>query len=211
MRLKSTPTKQPKPRGKAHSLSTEVGGGHQRQQRIMAEAAHLFATRGFDATTIRDIASAAGILGGSIYYHFASKEDIFVAVHKAGMEAITSAVLDNVARYTDPWDRLTAAAVAHCESLLSSSDLPVIVSPYYSRSLGALRKELIKERDRYEKIINGLVEDLNLPPQVDRTLFRLHFLGAMNWIPTWYTPHSRLTPADIGRQTVELLRWPKPK
>jgi hypothetical protein len=61
-----------------------------RRLQIMTEAARLFATRGFDATKIRDIAAAAGILGGSIYYHFASKEEIFLAVHSAGMETISS-------------------------------------------------------------------------------------------------------------------------
>jgi AcrR family transcriptional regulator len=60
-----------------------------RRRQIMQEAAKLFGSRGFEATTIRDIASAAGILGGSIYYHFASKEDIFLAVHAAGMETST--------------------------------------------------------------------------------------------------------------------------
>src|SRR5262245_46321977 len=91
-----------------------------RRRQIMQEAAKLFGSRGFEATTIRDIASAAGILGGSIYYHFGSKEDIFLAVHSAGMETITNSVLEAIDGIEDPWQQLEAAAVAHCNALLSS-------------------------------------------------------------------------------------------
>ncbi|GHD16424.1 TetR/AcrR family transcriptional regulator [Tianweitania populi] len=177
-----------------------------RRRQIMQEAARLFGTRGFEATTIRDIASATGILGGSIYYHFASKEDIFVAVHGAGMEKITQAVLDAIEGVDDPWNRLEAAAVAHCTDLLDSSEVPVIVSPYYSESLKGLRETLVAQRDRYETVIAGLVEALDLPSEIDRSLFRLNFLGALNWMPTWYRADSRLSPAEIGRQMVLSLR-----
>ncbi len=177
-----------------------------RRALIMREAAHLFASRGFEATTIRDIAAAAGILGGSIYYHFQSKEDIFFAVHTAGMESITGAVLAAVERYDDPWERLEAAAVAHCSALLATGDLPVIVSPYYSESLKAMRPKLVAQRDAYDKIIAGVVDSLNLPATIDRHVFRLHFLGALNWVPTWYKANSGLSAEDIGRQLVAMVR-----
>jgi AcrR family transcriptional regulator len=177
-----------------------------RRQKIMAEAARLFATRGFDATKIRDIAAAAGILGGSLYYYFASKEEIFLAVHSAGMEMISSMVKAAIEEVSDPWDRLEAAAVAHCEALLSTDELPVLVSPHFSDAMGGLTKILVAQRDSYDRLIAGIVEDLDLPPGVDRQIFRLHFLGALNWIPTWYRSGSRLTPAQIGKQLVAMLR-----
>jgi AcrR family transcriptional regulator len=186
--------------------NSEEASANDRRQQILHAAAKLFGSRGFDATTIRDIASAAGILGGSIYYYFESKEDIFLAVHSAGMEAITNAVVEAIAQHEEPWDQLEAAAVAHCNALLSSSELPVIVSPYYTESLKAYRKQLVAQRDRYDKIIAGIIDKLDLPPEVDRRIFRLHFLGALNWLPTWYRPKSRMSAAEIGRQLVAMLR-----
>lgn len=177
-----------------------------RRNLIMSEAAHLFASRGFEATTIRDIAAAAGILGGSIYYHFQSKEEIFLAVHTAGMESITSAVLAAIKDRDDPWDQLEAAAIAHCSSLLATDELPVIVSPHYPESLRSMRAALVNQRDEYDKIIAGIVERLDLPEHIDRHVFRLHFVGALNWAPTWYRPNSGLSPADIGRQLVAMVK-----
>lgn len=186
--------------------SGDDASANARRRQIMQEAAKLFGSRGFEATTIRDIASAAGILGGSIYYHFGSKEDIFLAVHSAGMETITNSVLEAIQGIDDPWQQLEAAAVAHCNALLSSGELPVIVSPYYSESLKTLRPHLIAQRDRYDKIIAGIVERLDLPAGIDKHIFRLHFLGALNWLPTWYRPKSGMGAADIGRQLVAMVR-----
>lgn len=194
----------PKPRAEK-SAEDEISASARRRQ-IMQEAARLFGTRGFEATTIRDIAAATGILGGSIYYHFPSKEEIFVAVHGAGMEKITQAVLDAIRDVEDPWDRLEAAAAAHCSDLLGSGEVPVIVSPYYSESLRNLRDTLVAQRDNYERVVSGLIDALDLPPQIDRKLFRLNFLGALNWMPTWYRPGGETAPDEIGRQLVASLR-----
>ena len=169
---------------------------------IMREAAQLFGSRGFDATTIRDIAAAAGILGGSIYYHFKSKEEIFLAVHSSGMESITNAVVAAIAEHDDPWEQLEAAAIAHCNALLATGELPVIVSPYYSESLKALRPQLVAQRDRYDKIIADIVERLDLPSDIDRNIFRLHFLGALNWS----RPKQALRPAGRGPQLVAMVK-----
>ncbi|HSZ39614.1 MAG TPA: TetR/AcrR family transcriptional regulator [Trebonia sp.] len=48
----------------------------QRRADVLAAAADLFASRGYAATTVREVAEAAGILGGSLYYHFDSKESM---------------------------------------------------------------------------------------------------------------------------------------
>jgi AcrR family transcriptional regulator len=52
------------------------GTGSERRDEILAIAAQLFAERGFAATTVREIADAAGILSGSLYHHFDSKESM---------------------------------------------------------------------------------------------------------------------------------------
>jgi TetR/AcrR family transcriptional regulator, cholesterol catabolism regulator len=194
-----------KPKANVVRPSNDDDGTAGRRRQIMTEAARLFATKGFDATTIRDIAGATGILGGSIYYHFASKEEIFLAVHSAGMDLITSAVSEAVGRHTDPWDRLEAAAAAHCAALLSSHELPVLVSPYFSDAVGSLRADLVAQRDRYDRMIAELVDDLDLPDTIDRHIFRLHFLGALNWTPTWYR-EGPLSPTEIGRTLVRMLK-----
>ena len=59
---------------------------------LVAVSARLFAKDGFEATSMRDIAGKAGMLAGSMYYHFPSKNDLIAAVYQAGVAEIGAAV-----------------------------------------------------------------------------------------------------------------------
>ncbi len=188
--------------------STESRGptGIDRRDIIINQAARLFAVNGFDGASMRDIAAVTGIHAGSLYYHFTSKQVLFVAVHEAGMKVLTDAVQDATRDVKDPWERLCAAAAAHCTALLNSGDLMVMVVPSFPASIAEHRAELVRQRDAYEKIFAGLIAELKLPKSVDRRLLRLQLLGSLNWVQTWYRRDAKLSPAAIGRQFVEMLR-----
>jgi len=189
----------------ARRKSQTDGEAEKRRDQILVAASRLFARAGYDATSMRDIADVSGILAGSIYHHYASKAELFVAAHEAGVAAQRKSVLAALEGVTDPWDRLAVAAAAHLTALLEGE--PTIFStPNVPVSLASERKKLIRTRDAYEKIFDRLIRALQLPPGSDLHLYRLHFLGALNWVPQWYRRGGRLTPADIGRGLVGMLR-----
>jgi AcrR family transcriptional regulator len=189
--------------GRTHSEAN--GRQNNRREHLLAEAAHLFARRGFEATSMRDIAAAVSMLPGSLYYHFPSKEELFVAVHQAGVANITRAVEQAIAGRRNSWDRLEAACAAHLEALLGRRDFAAIVTPNFPPKLNRLRARLIAQRDAYEQTFRRLIGELDLPRGVDRRLLRLHLLGALNWAQTWYRP-GRRRPAAIARGFVRMLR-----
>jgi hypothetical protein len=82
-----------------------------------------------------------------------------------------------------------------------------LVVPNFPVSIQQYRIELVRQRDDYERIVADLVAALDLPEKLDRTVFRLHFLGALNWAQTWYRPGLGMTPQEIGRQLVDTLRF----
>lgn len=178
-----------------------------RRQQILEAAADLYATRGYDATSMRDVASAVGLLSGSLYYHFASKEDLYVAVEDASVLKVFNAVQAAIAEPRDPWDRFEAAAVAHCETLLDPSGLRVRLAPIIPPGLErSVRDRLTGERDRFERMMATVIAALPLAPDIDRHIFQKHYLSAMNSVGVWYSPDGRLTPAEIGRQLVRALK-----
>lgn len=73
-----------------------------REQLIRDRAAGLFRQRGYHAASARDIAGAVGMLPGSLYYHFASKEDLLVAVYEEGVRMISEAVTRAAVAERDP-------------------------------------------------------------------------------------------------------------
>lgn len=173
--------------------------------RLLAISARLFARGGFETTSMRDIAGKAGMLAGSIYYHFPSKNDLIAAVYQAGVVEIARAVDQAVAGARGPWPRLEAACAAHLVSLLSDSAHAAVMTADLGRLDGRLRRRLVVLRDGYEQRFVELVAKLPLAAGTDRTVWRLQLLGALNWTATWYRPTGK-SPAAIARSMVANLR-----
>nr|WP_169569514.1 TetR/AcrR family transcriptional regulator [Sneathiella limimaris] len=171
----------------------------------MAAAAHLFNQRGYDATSMRDIAREAGMLAGSMYYHFPSKDDLIIATYEEGTRLITEAVLEAIEAIEDPWERLDKAAIAHMNTLFGGNNFSILLCADISRTSPALRIRLIEIRDSYDKLFSNLIDSLPLPSDVDPTLLRLSLLGSLNWSSSWYRPGGQ-TPEQIGSFFVRLLR-----
>ncbi len=72
-------------------------------------AARLFGERGFHGTTIRDVVRGVDMLPGSLYYHFAAKEQLLAGVYAEGVDRITEREQAGVARRSDPGQRLAGA------------------------------------------------------------------------------------------------------
>ena len=76
---------------------------HSRLPQLLDEAARAFAARGFAAASVREIVGPVGMLPGSLYCHFATKEALLVAVYREGVERISAAVDAAVAPLAEPW------------------------------------------------------------------------------------------------------------
>jgi len=176
-----------------------------RRQQILEAAARRFSDGGFHATSMRDIAADVGFMVGSIYYHFESKDTLFVAVHGAAVEMMTNAVQAALKGVEGPWDRLEVAAAAHCEALNGDNAFVGVITPIFPVTVGELRNALAAQRDGYEKMFMALIDDLGLAEDIDRHVFRLHVLSALNGTKFWYRPGGK-TPSEIGRQLVRMLR-----
>jgi len=173
---------------------------------VLDAAARLFCRQGFEGTKIRDIAGAAGMLPGSLYCHFATKEDLLVAVYLRGVEQICAAVEAAVRPLADPWARLEAACVAHLEAILRDDDYARVVVRVRPADVPGAASRLVAPRDRYEALWAALVAALPLPRRTDRRALRLMLLGALNWAQNWYRPDGAASPRVLARQFVTLLR-----
>ncbi len=176
-----------------------------RKSILLEVAARQFAKKGFDKTSMRDIAAAFGVLPGSLYHHFNSKDELFIAVYAAGVDRMIDAVAKATENIVDPWDRLEAACVAHLQELLGHENVLAAVLADNSISDGELRKAWAHERGRYEDLLRTLVDAVELNAGVESRYFRLGLLGAINWTLTWYQAGGE-SPEQIARKLVALFR-----
>lgn len=187
------------------SASPRVTHADSRLPRLLDAAAALFCSQGYQGTTVRDIARAVGMLPGSLYCHFPTKDDLLVAVYVRGVERISASVEAAVARCEAPWPRLEAACVAHLEAVLRDDDYARVVVRVRPTDVPAAADRLIALRERYESVWVGLIDALPLPRRTHRKALRLMLLGALNWAPTWYRADGPATPRTLARQFIALI------
>jgi AcrR family transcriptional regulator len=188
------------------SRSPGVGAVRQnRRQALLDASAALFSQRGFDNTTLRDIAAASGLLPGSIYCHFPSKDEIYLAVQRQGLQHLAAAVESAIQDVAEPWARLEAACIAHLTVVLGDSDYAAATVNPAALPGERIAEQIAALRDEYEKIFRQLVDDLHVPPGTNRKYLRLALLGSLNWTRSWYRP-GRDTPARLAVEIVWLYR-----
>lgn len=186
----------------APAASATAGKSEAERERILATAAQLFRRNGFDGTTVRQIAEACGMLPGSLHYRYRTKDEILLDMMRMGIEKTIRAGAEATAQIEDPLQKVRAALQAHLRVLMSGDDL-VYVLLFEWRSLrGKAREEVIRERDRYEKYWDAMLDALQaqgyVRADVDIRLVRLVGLGALNWAATWYRDGGQYTLEELG-------------
>lgn len=173
---------------------------------VLDAAAHLFASRGYSATSMRDIALACDMLPGSLYYHFAAKEDLLAEVYRRGVEELRAAVEASLTRGGDSWAQLEAACAAHLETILRRSDYAQVLIRVMPSDVPSAADRLRDLRTDYETLFRDLITALPLPAHADRRTLRMMLLGALNWSRFWFDDAGRETPTGLARKFIRFLK-----
>lgn len=155
---------------------------------------------------MRDIAVGANMLSGSVYYHFASKEELLVAVYGAGVSHLERVTRVAVEKAIEPWARLEALCRAHMEVVLKESDYAQVLIRVLPDDIPDAAELLRDLRGRYESMFREVVAGLPLPPGTDRRALRLMLLGTLNSSLLWFDPQGRDSPRVLARKFVGLLK-----
>ncbi|CAM2010306.1 TetR/AcrR family transcriptional regulator [Acanthopleuribacter pedis] len=170
---------------------------------LLAEAASLFRKKGFPRTTVRDIASAVGLQSGSLFHHFATKDDILFAVMEDVIAVITENMLDALAETETPRQKVRALIRTELEAIHGASRDAMTVLVFEWRHLSPARqKEILVLRDQYEALwLTGLAQaaQAGLTVVESFTLRRL-LVGSISWTVNWFDPDGPMSLDDLAEQ-----------
>ena len=162
---------------------------------ILAAAARLFGQQGYANTTLRQIAQAAGIRAGSIYYHFEGKDEIAACVLDEGIVAVTEAVQHRLAALPPQADmrvRLAAAVEGHLWGMLQRGEFTAAHIRIYRYVSDAARQRHRTVRSAYTKLWDDLLRQAadagQLRTDIPVPMVRQFLVGALNWPVDWYDP-----------------------
>jgi AcrR family transcriptional regulator len=180
------------------------------RQEILRTAARLFQQRGYDATSMNDVAAALKLSKGGLYHHFQSKDEILFEIMNHAMEITQERVINPVRSIDGAEDRLRALIRLHIEVVLSPRDREITVMLHENHPLPpALRKRINTRKKEYIHFVEGLMADVQKsqgsksPVSPRAAAFAL--LGMINWIYQWYKPEGNLQANNLVTQFTDLV------
>ncbi|MED5239735.1 MAG: TetR/AcrR family transcriptional regulator [Pseudomonadota bacterium] len=169
--------------------------------RLLSAAAHLFRDKGFDRTTVRDIAAAVGIQSGSIFHHFKSKEDILYAVMEEVIHFNTARLEQAVASEPTAEGQLRALIRAELQSIVgdTAEAMTVMVTEWRCLSEDKQRKALAL-RSIYEQLWLDALNALHAEGAFrdDPFIMRRLLTGMTGWTPNWFDRDGPLSLDDLA-------------
>jgi AcrR family transcriptional regulator len=180
------------------------------RQEILRTAARLFQQRGYDATSMNDVAAALKLSKGGLYHHFQSKDEILFEIMNHAMEITQERVLGPVRSIPDPEERLRSLIRLHIEVVLSPRDREITVMLHENHPLPpGLRKRINARKKEYVHFVEGLIAEVQRTRRAKGTVSpraaAFALLGMINWIYQWYKPEGELQTHNLVPQFTELV------
>jgi len=179
-----------------------------RRQQIEDAASALFRDRGYAATSVRDIAHALDMQGGSLYAHVASKEDVLWSIVSRAADRFNAKVGPVAIGGAPAAARLREMIRAHV-GVVTGAQKDAVVFLHEWRFLSQSRREQMAERrDAYEALFRhvigeGIASGAFKP--VDPRMAAMAILSALNGIATWYSASGELGPDEVADQYADLF------
>jgi AcrR family transcriptional regulator len=182
----------------------------QRRQELLDLSARLFAERGYGATTVRDIADEAGILSGSLYHHFPSKEAMVDEILSTFLDDLFSSYREIMARDLGARQKLEAVVVESFECIDKHHHAVAIFQNEAKHLAQSERFAYLNDRGRefrelWRQILEDGVRSGAFRPHLDLDLV-FRFIRDTVWVAVrWYRPGGPLSAQNVAAQYLDIL------
>ncbi|UXY55855.1 TetR/AcrR family transcriptional regulator [Pseudomonas tohonis] len=176
--------------------------------KLLQTAAHLFRSKGYERTTVRDLAGAVGIQSGSIFHHFKSKDEILRSVMEETILYNTALMKASLADATTLRERVLALIRCELQSIMGGTGEAMAVLVYEWRSLSEEGQRYILElRDAYELLWLDVLGEAKAQGyfNADPFILRRFLTGALSWTTTWFRPEGAMSLDQLCEEALSLV------
>ncbi len=180
-----------------------------RAQEIYLTAAQLFFEKGFESTSVSDIADALNVTKAGLYYYFESKQELLFRIVTLGLDSVQNAVLDPAHFIDDPDERLRFIILNHAR-LAAEGNHAVIIISHEINALTFDQRVIVqnRRRDYFDFVRNTLIElqQQGKLRDMDITTATFTLFGMILWLPRWYRSGGK-RPVDKVAKTFAIWRF----
>jgi AcrR family transcriptional regulator len=180
-----------------------------RRQALLEAAASVIWERGYEATSIQEIASACGLTKAGLYHHIRSKEQLLVEIMNHGLDLFEERVLGPLRPIADPIERLRECMAKNVLMVTRAWSKEILIILHEHATLqGEARAQVNARKKRYVRFLESsfaeAVRDGRLRP-VNPRVAAFAFLGMVLWIYQWYRPDGAISEAQLVEQMQSLF------
>jgi TetR/AcrR family transcriptional regulator, cholesterol catabolism regulator len=181
----------------------------QRYHEILERAARLIHQRGYEATSMQEIAEACGLTKAGLYHHIKTKEALLLAIMHYGMDMFEDMVLAKSSDIVDPVARLRECMARNIALVTQDASKEVTIILHEHQTLtGTSAQEINSRKKRYVRFLEAAFREASERGQirpVDPTLAAFSFLGTVLWIYKWYRADGKLSPRELSDGMIDLF------
>ncbi len=176
---------------------------NERLAEIYRTAAQIILRKGYDATSINDIANALGMTKAGLYHYINGKKELLFDIMNFGLDELDEEVATPAAAIADPVERLRFIISSHAQLVTRGQGAITILvdeitalTPAQNRNITRRKREYF---DRLRELLSTLKADGKLQ-DVDTTTATFSLLGMISWLSRWFRQNGELTQEQVAEQ-----------
>lgn len=178
-----------------------------RTQEICLTAAQIFFTKGYNATSLNDIADEMKITKAGIYYYVESKQELLYRIITMGLDSVKNEVLNPARKIADAEERLKFIIFNHARLSAGGNHAVIIISHEDNELSFQQREETLTRRREYFDFIRGTLVELQTQEklqEIDLTTATFTILGMIIWLSRWFSPKGKMSVENVCRNVCEM-------
>jgi TetR/AcrR family transcriptional regulator, cholesterol catabolism regulator len=178
-----------------------------RRAAMYRTVAEIFRDRGFDATSVSDVARALGLTKAGLYHHFESKEALLFEIIMFGFDKMRDEVIVPVRAIRDPEERLRQLILRHARIITRGHGAGAHLNDEMRALPAAARKQIEQRMRVYFDLVRDTLGELDAAGRlqsVDPTVATFSLIGAILWLPRWFRQDGRLSQEQVAEQLVKI-------
>jgi AcrR family transcriptional regulator len=178
-----------------------------RRAAMYRTVAQIFRDRGFDATSVSDIARALGLTKAGLYHHFESKEALLFEIMMFGLDKVRDEVIVPVRAIRDPEERLRQLIVRHGRIITRGQGAVAHLGDEIRALPPAARRQIEHRMRIYFDLVRDTLGELRADGRlrdVDPTVATFSLIGMILWMPRWFRQDGRLTQEQVAKELAGL-------
>jgi AcrR family transcriptional regulator len=175
----------------------------ERLNAVLSASSALFAEKGFERATIRDVSQATGMSLAGLYYYFKSKEELLFLIQFRAFESICEKLREIINNESDPQTCLHSMINMHFEYFIRHMNDLKICSREIESLEGSFYEKVAEKRKEYFDLTQSIFDkmsDQSGGSSADSRLAALYLFGTLNWIYQWYKPERYPDAKEMANQ-----------